>query len=212
MTDLTPERRAQLAAKYGVGKPPMPPMVNTQARAVVRADTIVRRVWGDFALADEALFDRVRVPAMAARADAAAEDYRRRAADGRLRYDTADTDYNPDCPSEQGVVRIWPVGTNHVHVVRERWRDSPTRKLTTADWAATSLRNSVDLADWFDCAKFGCDSHGCLPGCDVRLSPGCSGTTRLLPVHRGTLILLFRCCWACADDAERRAGAALRGA
>ncbi|MEX3646531.1 hypothetical protein [Mycolicibacterium porcinum] len=208
----TPE---ELAARFGIDNPPMAPMANTQVRAIVRAEDIMRKVWGDFGLADEMLFDPARVPAMARLAEAAASEFHWRESQGgcdraeglrpSLNYDTADTDFDADCPSEQGVVKVWRVGTNHVQVVRERWHDAPTRRLTTAGWAATALRSSVDLYDWMDCSKFGCKGD-CGMECNVRLSEDCGGTTRLLPVHRGTLVMLFRVCWACAHEAEAACG------
>jgi hypothetical protein len=39
----------------------------------------------------------------------------------------------------------------------------------------------------------------------VRIAKACSGTTRLLPVNRGALVLLFRCCRACEADAGKTA-------
>lgn len=174
---------------------PMDPMASTQVRAALRAEDIIRRVWGDNPAA--VLFDPARVSELAERADAAADDFHLRA--DEFHYDTADTDYDRHEPAEQGVVRIWRVGTNHVHVVRDRWHDSPNRRFTTAGYAATELGLERSMYDHWGCTEHGCDAVGCGSECTVGLAKACGGTTRLMPVDRGTLILLFRCCQVCEE-------------
>lgn len=218
--DMDPDRREYLTAKFSalnnVG--PMDPNANTQVRAVDRADEIMTKVWGDgprsAARTSAVLFDPVRVPIMAAKADAAAADFHRREGEASkardlglppsLRYYAHDTDYDPDVPAEQGVVQIWRVGSNHVDVVRDRWRDprNRDRRASPAEDMATILQHSIDMLDSWDC---GCgDGDGdCDTKCNVRIAKACSGVTRLLPANRGTLIMLFRCCEVCANLAEQ---------
>ena len=188
---------------------PMDPGLNTAVQAGLRAEDIIRRVWGD----DEhslgriaaVLFDPARVPALAQRADAAAAEFHTRASvDGNLHYDTADTEYNPHDPAEQGVVKIWHVGSRHVHIVRDRWWDSPNRQPNTVDYAAGGLELERSMYDDWKCAEYGCDHQEvCDLQCSVRLAKACGGTTRLLPVDRCSLILLFRCCRVCEELAGK---------
>jgi hypothetical protein len=201
---MDPERRAQLTAKYpAINNPrPMDPRVSTQVRAIDRAARLVERVWGWAWEGDDPaaiLTDPDRVPALAKRADAEAAEYHRRVVEGRLRYQTCDglrADYDPDDPAEHGVVRIWRVGSSQVYIVRERWRDSLDRVEGTTDYFAQLFEFLVEQLDHHDCTKFGCDRN-CDLRCTVHIANACDGTTRLLPVNRGTLVLLFRCCTAC---------------
>jgi hypothetical protein len=211
------QRRAYLLAKFpAINNPrPLNPRVSTQVRAIDRAERIVEQVWSwawegqDPQDPAAVLFDPARAPALAKRADMAAAEFHRLAAkDARaraegeqplLRYDTGDgldADYNPNDPAEQGVVRIWRVGRNQVYIVRERWRDAPDREWSTTDYFAHLFEFLLEQLDYHDCTKFGCDGD-CDLKCSVRLAKACDGVTRLLPVNRGTLVLLFRCCTAC---------------
>lgn len=199
------QRRAQILAKFpAIHNPrPMDPRASTQVRAMDRAERIVAQVgrwtWngdGDPAMV---LFDPERVSNLARRADEEAAEYHRRAAEGDLRYDTCDglrADYDPDDPAEHGAVRIWRVGSRQVYIVRERWRDSPNREASTTDYFAQLFEFLVEQLDHHDCTKFGCDGN-CDLKCNVHIAKACGGTTRLLPVNRGALVLLFRCCTAC---------------
>lgn len=182
-------------------------------QAVLRADQIIAQVWGNDPSA--VLFDPARVPALAERADAEAAGLHQREGEASreralglpqsVHYDTHDgnADYDPDAPAEQGVVRIWRVGSNHVDIARDRWHDSPNRVQRPADYFASILRHTVDKLDHWDCTEYGCDRESCDLKCNVHIAKACAGTTRLLPVNRGTLILLFRCCEACEDLAGK---------
>lgn len=202
-TPMAPHLFTPDATAMPLAKRSMNPGVSSQVRAIDRADRIVERVWswtweGD---SDPAtvLFDPKRVPALAQRADEAAAEYHRRAGEGSLRYETADglrADYDPNDPAEQGVVRIWRVGSRQVYVVRERWRDSPDRVNSTTDYFAQLFEFLVEQLDYHDCTKFGCDGN-CDLKCNVHIAKACGGVTRMLPVNRGTLVLLFRCCTTC---------------
>jgi hypothetical protein len=213
----TPE---ELAERFGFNTGPMNPRGNTQVQACLRAEQIIMRAWRNLALADVVLTG---VPAMRLRADAEADEFHRQAAyDARARaegdapvlyYDTCDGDanYDPNAIYEQGALRIWTVGTNHVDIVRDRWHDSPTRRPSTVSYAAGHLAHKLDTLDHFRCERYGC-AGGCGLECNVSVSPDCGGATRLLPVDRGSLVLLFRCCWSCeaalnaALPAPRRGG------
>lgn len=204
---IDPLRRQQILDKYpaiaNLGL--MDPKANTQVQASMRAEQILKRAWNNLALADTILTG---VPAMRARADVEAAEFHNRAAyDARARaegetpvlyYDTCDgdADYDPNAIYEQGALKIWTVGTNHVDIVRDRWHDSPTRRPTPVSYAAGHLAHKLDTLDWFRCDRYGC-TGGCGLECNVSVAPDCGGTTRLLPVDRGSLILLFRCCWGC---------------
>jgi hypothetical protein len=209
MSDLAPERIAFLQNKYPAmsNHSPMDPSASTQVRAVLRARDIVHRVWGDekdsVARLAEVLFDPARVPTFASVADAAAADFHSRTEEfGRMHYDTADTDYDPHDPAEQGAVRIWRVGSNYVTIVRDRWHAPNPHHDGTVEFAADPLDLETSLLDRWECGCMGyCD---CDRRCNVH-QPGRSGggTTRLLPVVRGTLVLMLRCCETCEAQAAR---------
>lgn len=181
---------------------PIDPRANTQVQACSRAEQIIKRAWMNLALADVVLTS---LPAMHTRADSAAKEFHRLAADDAcarakgepptLHYETCDGDaeYDPNAMYEQGALKMWIVGTNHVDIVRDRWHDSPNRRFTTVGYAAGHLAHKLDTLDYFRC---GCQGN-CGLECNVNVSPDCERETRLLPVDRGTLMLLFRCCWSC---------------
>lgn len=182
---------------------PMDPKASTQVRAIDRADELMTKVWADAAEVAAVLFDPARVAELAIKADmAAAEFYARSGEGGDLHFDTHDTDWNPHVSHEQGVVRVWPVGTNHVDVIRDRWRDNPNRDSRPVDYFISMYGNR--LSDYFDCARYGCTGD-CDRACSVHLAKACAGPTRTMPVSRGTLRLLFRMCRACEDLAGQMA-------
>jgi hypothetical protein len=180
----------------------MDPRASTQVQAVLRAEEIIAKVWGEGARVSGVLFDPARVPALAQRADAAAADFHCRAAE--MQYDTDDTDYDRHDTAEQGVVKIWQVGGNHVHIVRDRWRDAPNRAPNTVEYAAGSLGHGRSTHDHWKCTEYGCDHEKvCDLQCHVGLAKACGGATRLLPVDRSPLVMLFRCCRVCEDLAGK---------
>lgn len=188
MSDMTPDRRGfapmaprlftRAAAQTPVCSPPMNPCANTQVQAAMRAEQITKRAWNNLALADVILTG---VPAMRARADVAAEEFHKRAAyDARARaegetpvlyYDTrdGDADYDPNAIYEQGALKIWTVGTNHVDIVRDRWHDSPTRRPSPVAYAAGHIANKLDTLDWFHCERYGC-AGDCGLECNVNVA------------------------------------------
>ncbi|BCO43906.1 hypothetical protein MINTM020_47610 [Mycobacterium paraintracellulare] len=180
---------------------PMDPKASAQVRAIDRADELTAKVWADAAEAAAVLFDPARVPELAVKADvAAAEFYTRSGECGDLHFDTNDNDWNPHASHEQGVVRVWPVGTNHVDVIRDRWRNNPNRDNRPVDYFSAMYGNRTP--DYFDCARYGCTGD-CDRACSVRLVKACAGPTRTMPVNRGTLRLLFRMCRGCEDWASK---------
>ncbi len=197
---ISPDRRAELLNKFPAiaNTRPLDPAASTQVQAILRAEDIVRHTWPD-ELSRAALFDPAKCKPLADRADAAAAEFRRRAALRELRYDTADTTYHPDDPAEHGVVRIWEVGGELVRVVRDRWRENPNRKPSTGEFVTGDLGGLRNL-----------DGTQRSPKCTVGIAKACAGATRLLPVDRGTLVLLFWCCRGCealagdfADNSHR---------
>jgi hypothetical protein len=210
MNNVDRERRGYLLAKFPAiaSNRPMTPSVTTQVRAIDRAECIVAAVWRWAWEGHEpndpatVLLDPARVPGLATRADEAAAEYHRRAGqDGDLLFDTGDGlngEYDPHDPAEQGVVRIWRVGGNRVDVVREQWRDSPNRVHDTTGYYTHLYEFLAEQLDHHDCKEFGCD-RSCDLKCTVHIAKACAGPTRLLPVNRGTLVLLFRCCRVCEE-------------
>lgn len=186
---IDPMRREYLTDKYPVvtRTEPMNPISSTQVRATDRAEAIIGRVWFE-GRDGAALFDPVLCPPMAERAEAVAAELRGMVAEDRVRFDTADTDHNPADPAEQGVTRIWFVGSSIVEIVRERWRDHPNRKFKPVDWFGGDLGNQ--RRDYK--AELDCDTT-----CNVHIARACGGPTRILAADRGTLVLLFRCCRKC---------------
>jgi hypothetical protein len=192
---------------------PMDPRASTQVRAIDRADVLSGKAWAEASKVAAVLFDPARVPELAQKAENAAAEFHhltaesaRAVAEGYnppLHFDTHDADWNPNAPHEQGVVRVWPVGTNHVDVIRDRWRDNPNRESRPVDYFVSMYGNR--MPDYFDCARYSCTGD-CDRACSVRLAKACAGPTRTMPVSRGTLILLFRCCRECEDWAGKMAG------
>lgn len=181
---------------------PLDPRVSTQVRAVDRADQLTVTAWTGAARAAAILFDPARVPELAQRADAAAvEFYARLGKDGDLHADTHDAAWDRHAPHEQGVARVWAVGTNHLDVIRDRWRDSPNRVQRPVDYFAAMYASG--MPDFFDCTKYGCTGGDCDRACSVHLAKACAGPTRAMPLSRGTLILLFRMCRACEELAGK---------
>lgn len=183
---------------------PLDPRVSTQVRAIDRGGQLTAKAWAKAADLAAVLFDPARVPALAERADAAAaEFYVPSGQDGDMHADTHDTDWDPHAPHEQGVVRVWAVGTNHVDVIRDRWHDNQNRAQAPVDYFAGLYTSGIP--DFFDCARYGCTGGDCDRACSVRLDKTCNGPTRAVPVDRGTLILLFRMCRACEQLAGKLA-------
>ncbi|GAB5000769.1 hypothetical protein MAHJHV64_10920 [Mycobacterium avium subsp. hominissuis] len=232
MNSMDPEHRDEILAKFpAISSPrPMDPRANTQVRAINRAAQIIVQVWGEDPSA--VLFDPARVPALAERADVEAADFHRREGEASreralglppsLHYHAHDgnADYDPDATHEQGAVLIWRVGSKHVTVVRDRWHDQANRdrSMSPAEESASMLQHVVEVDDYRGYTS----DEAVRPHpadyelrCNVNIAKDCTaplsldvndyggGTTRLLPLNRGALVLLFRCCRACEDLAGR---------
>jgi hypothetical protein len=177
--------------------------LSTQVRAADRADVLTAKAWARAAKVAKVLFDPALVPALAKRADATAAEFHTRFGEfGDLHFDTHDTEYNPNATHEQGVTRVWAVGTNHCDVIRDRWHDplNRNREGKPVEYFASMYGNR--LPDFFDCRAYGCDGN-CDRACSVRLAKTCGGPTGVMPVNRGTLVMLFRCCRECEALASR---------
>ncbi|KZS84790.1 hypothetical protein B4U45_16745 [Mycobacterium persicum] len=199
----------------------MDPRANTTVRAANRATAIIMKAFST--REDTVLFDPVRVPVLAERADAAAADFHLREGEASreralglppsLQYKTLDTDSDPDATHEQGVAKIWRVGGSLVYVVRDRWRheDNRDRSMSPAEEIASLLLLDRSVDDYW---CFGGEHNpryvrdyelrctvNIAHDCTAPLSPDVNeyggGTTRWLPVDRAPLIMLFRCCTAC---------------
>ena len=182
---------------------PMHPRVNTTVRAADRADVLTAKAWARGAKVARVLFDPVLVPDMAKRTDVAAAEFHTRCGEfGDLHYSTHDTEYHPHATYEQGVVRVWAVGTNHVDIVRDRWHDPLNRNREGRPVEYFGSMYASRMPDFFDCARYGCDGN-CGRACSVRLAKTCGGPTRVMPVGRGTLVMLWRCCRECEELAGK---------
>ncbi len=186
---IDPQRREAIEKQFPVitRTEPMNPVASTQVRATDRVEAIIRRVWFD-GRDGSMLFDPALCPAMAERAEAAAAQLRELVAEDRVRFETADADYDPAAPADQGVTRIWFVGSRTVEIVRDRWHEHPNRKFKPVDWFGGNLGNQ--RRDYK--AELDADTT-----CNVHLARTCGGPTRILAADRGTLVLCFRCCRNC---------------
>lgn len=176
----------------------MNPTANTQVRAILRAEALMEMVWPRATKVAAVLFDPVLVPELAERVAAAEAEFRSRTGEyGDMHWDTYDTDYNPHVAHEQGVARVWAVGTKHCDIVRDRWHDPLNANRVGKPVAYFASMHGCQLPDFFDCSRFGCHCGNRGRECSVRLAKTCGGTTGVMPVCRGTLIMLFRCCQEC---------------
>ncbi|GLB83492.1 hypothetical protein [Mycobacterium kiyosense] len=196
------ERRAQLAAKYkAMAWPPDPD--NPIAAAALAAERIAAGAHGR----DNApLFDPAWSRVMWERANTATDDLLTRIAlpnddPNRIRLsdiaDSTDIEHLPD-----DAVVVWRVGAPKADVGRAKQQH--------IDWHTWAIQIAQEVDDYW------CYTTGITPypadyelQCTVNMAPDCTaplsrdvsdyggGTTRLMVVHRGRFVLLFRCCTAC---------------
>jgi hypothetical protein len=195
---MDPKRRKFLEDKYpAITAPrPMDPRLNQVVQAMLAAEAITARCHGP----DNApVFDPIWSPAMYERADAVAQGLRDAMAMGDVvKYDVVHEPFTYDRPPRDVVLMNY-VGSRNILVAR-RGDTLETRDHET-DYAAGLLQLSQEVHDYYQChCKLPCDLN-----CNVRISKACSGVTRLLPIHRGVFVLLFRCCIACESLARRTA-------
>jgi hypothetical protein len=192
----------ELRAKFpAITNPhPMNPVASTQVQAILRAEEFIRHVWPDENDTRAALFDPAWCPPMAKRAERAAQEYRDAEAYDLVTFDTGDTEYQRDELAEHGVVRVWQVGSRSVLVLRDRWRSATSRVRQSKPVEFFGGEVGHDRAMWQNHADV---YEGTGLACNVRIAKACAGPTRMLPVNRGTLVLLFRCCRGCEDLAGK---------
>lgn len=169
--------REQLMAKYPsiASAAVLDPLASTQVRAVLRAEELMARVFpnGDQGVV---LFDPALVPELAAKADEAAAALYRGLRHGWVRHDTMDDDYDDSSPAEQGVTRVHIVGSDTVHIIRDRWREHPNRLGKPVDFHAGLMSHLRAMSDGHQCDCL----DWCERGCNIQIAKRCSGPTRML--------------------------------
>ncbi|BCO38059.1 hypothetical protein BMW24_008805 [Mycobacterium heckeshornense] len=197
------QRRQRLADKYGHNNPPDPN--NPIATAALAAEQIAAGVHGRNSAP---LFDAAWSPAMWERANTAMNDLSTRIAlpnddPDRIRLsdiaDVTELDHLLD-----DAVVVWRVGATKADVGRARQQQ--------IDWFTWALQFAQQVDDYWRYTS--ADAMREHPAdydlrCTVNIAPDCTaplsrdvsdyggGTTRLMVVHRGRHVLLFRCCLAC---------------
>ncbi|BCO99309.1 hypothetical protein [Mycobacterium intracellulare] len=196
MNTMDPQRRQYLMDKHGIGLPPDPD--NPIAAAALAAERIAAGAHGR----DNApLFAPAWSRAMWERAEKATRDLLEGIGDGRVRLsdiaDSTDLEHLPD-----DAVAVWRVGAPKADVGRAGQQH--------IDWHTWAIQFAQEVDDYWR------HTTGITPypadyelRCTVNIAPDCTaplsrdvgdyggGTTRLMVVHRGRFVLLFRCCTAC---------------
>jgi len=204
MNSMDPQRRQWLTDKYGHNNSPDPD--NSIAAAALAAERIAAGAHGR----DNApLFDPAWSRVMWERAEKAMRDLVEGIGDSRIRLndvaDSTDLEYLPD-----DAVAVWRVGAPKADVGRARQQH--------IDWHTWAIQFAQEVDDYWRYIT------GITPypadyelRCTVNIAPDCTaplsrdvsdyggGTTRLMVVHRGRFVLLFRCCTACEALAGRTA-------
>lgn len=212
MSELTPERRTQIMSTFpAIGQPPDPN--NPTAQAMLDAERITAGAHGRD---NAALFDPTWSPAMRERANTAMHDLLIWIAlpdddPNRIRLNDAEHLSDLDQMPDDALV-VWAVGARIAHVGR------PHNRLERVDWFTSVVQLAQEVNDYH--SYTGPDSMRQHPAdyemrCTVNIAASCTaplsrdvsdyggGTTRLMQVHRGRVVLLFRCCTACEDLAGR---------
>lgn len=186
MTNLTPDRRAMLTAKYGLDRPrPMDPALNMTVQAILDGEQIVHKLYGDD-LDVTVLFDPVLSPLLHAKADAIMRDVRAAVASGQAQY---------------------------VMPGREAYdlEDSETREvfLSFGDIRICVCRNKVDyfvaMLEHYASRPWQCCVFNIVDDCHSSLKPedGIDQTTKFLPLTRGQFVLLLDICRPCYAKAKQ---------
>lgn len=197
--------QGELRAKYGMDNPPNPD--DPIAGAALAAERITAGAHGR----DNApLFDPAWCPAMWERAKSAKQELLDGIADNRIRLNDASNLADLEQLPDDAVV-VWAVGAGLAHVGR------PHTRLDRVDWFTSVVQLAQEINDYkayTDDTSIRQHPADYEMRCTVNIADNCTapvsrdvsdyggGTTRLIQVHRGQFVLLFRCCTAC----EERAG------
>ncbi len=228
MTNITPERRDYLTAKYGLDRPPMNPALNTTVVAMLDAERITE---SGRRHDDDLMFDPVRSNTLSRRADAAMAELRLALAEDRIRFtshDHIDHEMDLDNPPNDAVF-VYRPGSTRLLVCCRAGAGYNERRFRGTDYFSDLIGFFAQLDDYY--------KHGSYADfelrCTANISEGCTatiaveadeyaelaseagvkgaysaedyagGTTRLMPVHRGQFLILFRCCRACEATAAQ---------
>lgn len=206
---MNDEQRKLMRAKYGMDNPPDPN--NPTAKAVLDAERITASAHGRD---NAALFDPVWSPAMHERGETAMRELRQGLVDDIIRLNDADNLSDLYQLPDDALV-VWAVGARIAHVGR------PHTRLDRVDWFTSLVQLAQEVNDYkpYTNPDISIRQH---PAdyelrCTVNIAADCTaplsrdvsdyggGTTRLMQVHRGQFVLLFRCCTACEEWADRKA-------
>lgn len=182
---------------------------NPTVNAVLAAERIAE---GTHGRDNTSLFDPIWSPAMWKRANDAMAELRTAMAKGRIHYDSQDYDqFDANNPPDDAVF-IWSVGSNTVLVCCRGGASATDRRLRGPDYFSNMLQFFAEIDDYHRYSSV--TDHELR--CTVNVAEHCTaetprfsgGTTRLMCLHRGQFILLWRVCRACeatagetADDA-----------
>jgi hypothetical protein len=197
-----------LRAKYGMNNPPDPN--NPIAEAAFAAERIAAGAHGR----DNApLFNPAWNKAMWERANEVVRELQNGIADNSIRLvDEDNLAELRDLPDD--VVLLWRVGSGIAGVGRPY---DQTEHIERVEWFTSTVQFEQQDRDYWRYTSDEAMRHHPTDfdmRCTVNIANGCTaplsrdvsdyggGTTRLMQVHRGQFVLLFRCCRAC----EERAG------
>lgn len=226
---LDQERRDYLTAKYGLDRPPMNPALNTTVAAMLDAEQITE---SGRRHDDDLMFDPVRSNALSRRADAAMTELRLALAEDRIKFDSHDYDldyeFDLDNPPTDAVF-IYRPGSTLILVCCRAGASHDERKYRGTDYFSDMIGFFGQVDDYHRHGSYADFELRCT----ANISEGCSaataveadeyaemaaeagvrgaygaedyagGTTRLMPVHRGQFLVLFRCCLACEAKATQ---------
>ncbi|MGV7698389.1 hypothetical protein PJM27_22350 [Mycobacterium kansasii] len=209
---MNDEQRKLMRAKHGMDNPPDPG--NPIAKAMLDAERITAGAHGRD---NAALFDPTWSPAMRERANTAMHEVLIRIAlpdddPNRIRLNDADDLCDLESVPDDALV-VWAVGARLAHVGR------PHTRLDRVDWFTSVVQFAQEIDDYrpYTNSDTSIRQHPTdfEMRCTVNIAASCTaplsrdvsdyrgGTTRLMRVHRGRFVLLFRCCTACEDLAGR---------
>jgi hypothetical protein len=208
MSELTPE---EFRAKYGMNNPPDPD--NPIAKAALDAERVTAGAHGRD---NSPLFDPAWSPEMWDRVNRAVQELQNGLAKNTIRLvDNDNLADLSDLPDD--AVVVWRVGSGIAGVGRSY---DQTEHIERVEWFTSVVQLDQETRDYWRYTSDEALRHH--PAdfdmrCNINLAPDCTaplspdvddhhgGTTRLMVVHRGHFVLLFRCCTACEEHAGRTA-------